>query len=133
MLVLDTDVLSALRRPDRAPRVSDWLDTQNPADLHLSVVTLGEVARGIRQQERRNPAFAADLRLWLDRTETVFADRILPFGPAEARIWGRLSADLGHSGADLLIAATALAHGAAVVTGNGAHFEPTGVAVVSPF
>ena len=49
----------------------------------------------------------ADLRAWLDRTATVFADRILPFGAEEARVWGRLTHQIGHAGADLMIAATA--------------------------
>lgn len=133
MFVLDTNVISAARRPDRAPRVAAWLRSQPEAELFLSVITLGEIERGIRQQERRNPGFAADLRAWTDRTTTIFADRILPFGAEDARIWGRLSADLGHDGADLMIAATALAHGATVVTGNAEHFRPTGVTVVDPF
>lgn len=110
-----------------------WLRGQPETALFLSVVTLGEIERGIRQQERRNPGFAADLRAWTDRTVTIFADRILPFGAEDARIWGRLSAELGHDGADLMIAATALAHGAAVVTGNAEHFRPTGVTVIDPF
>lgn len=133
MFVLDTNVLSAARRPDRAPQVAAWLRGQPETALFLSVVTLGEIERGIRQQERRNPGFAADLRAWTDRTVTIFADRILPFGAEDARIWGRLSAELGHDGADLMIAATALAHGAAVVTGNAEHFRPTGVTVIDPF
>lgn len=62
-----------------------------------------------------------------------FADRILPFGAGDARIWDRLSQKLGHPGADLMIAATALHHGAIVVTGNIADFAPTGVAVENAF
>ncbi|MDR9429050.1 type II toxin-antitoxin system VapC family toxin [Salibaculum sp.] len=133
MYVLDTNVLSALRRPDRAPKVANWLREQPERQLFLSVITLGEIERGIAQQEQRNPEFAADLRAWIDRTLLLFGDRLLPFGPEEARLWGRLSARLGHSGADLLIAATALSHGAIVVTGNVTDFEPTGVEIVDPF
>ena len=132
MFVLDTNVLSALRRPDRAPQVVRWLARQPEQDLFLSVITLGEVERGIVQQDTRNPAFAADLRLWLDRTVALFSDRILPFGADEARIWGRLSARLGHSGADLLIAATALARGAILVTGDTG-FAATGARMANPF
>jgi len=133
MYVLDTNVLSALRRPDRAPKVANWLQQQSESQLFLSVITLGEIERGITQQEQRNPEFAADLQAWIDRTMLLFGDRLLPFGPEEARIWGRLSAHLGHNGADLLIAATALARGAIVVTGNVTDFEPTGVEIVNPF
>ena len=131
--ILDTNVISAVRRPDRAPQVAAWLQGKAEQDLYLSVVTLGEIERGIRQQERKNPAFAADLRAWMDRTLHLFADRLLPFGPEEAVIWGRLTHDLGHTGADLMIAATALAHGAIVVTGNVEDFRPTGATVENLF
>ena len=87
---------------------------------------------GIALTDGSDPTLAAELRSWLERTTSIFADRILPFGPAEARIWGRLSARLGHDGADLLIAATALSSGATVVTENVSDFEPTGVKVESP-
>jgi hypothetical protein len=133
MYLLDTNVISAVRRPDRAPQVAAWLRARPESALFLSVISLGEIERGIRAQERANPAFAADLRAWVDRTVRLFSDRILPFGPEDARIWGRLSQDLGHSGADLMIAATALAHGAAVVTGNTDDFRPTGVRLENPF
>ncbi|WP_420342229.1 type II toxin-antitoxin system VapC family toxin [Paenirhodobacter sp.] len=133
MLILDTNVLSALRRPERSPAVSAWLARQQDADLFLSVITLGEIERGIARQEEINPPFARDLRDWMDRTVTLFSDRLLPFGAEEARIWGRLSARLGHAGADLLIAATALARDGTVVTGNVADFRPTGCRIEDPF
>lgn len=133
MYILDTNVISAVRRPDRAPRLAAWLADKPEAELFLSVITLGEIERGILQQTGRNPDFAADLRAWLDRTMLIFADRLLPFGAGDARIWGRLSQQIGHDGADLMIAATALHHGATVVTGNTADFAPTGVALENPF
>ena len=130
--LLDTDVLSASRRPERAVAVAVWLKSKPEEDLYLSVVTLGEIERGIALQARRQPEFAAELRAWIDRTVRLFGDRLLPFGAEEARIWGRLSAKLGHNGADLQIAATALAQGAVVVTGNVSDFEPTGVEIENP-
>lgn len=133
MYLLDTNVISAVRRPDRAPQVAAWLRGKPESVLFLSVITLGEIERGIRVQERQNPAVAADLRAWMDRTVRLFSDRLLPFGAEEARIWGRLSQDIGHDGADLMIAATALANGATVVTGNVEDFRPTGVALEDPF
>lgn len=132
MYILDTNVISALRRPERAPQVARWLATKPEETLFLSVVTLGELERGIALQDSRNPAFASDLRRWLDRTTLLFADRLLPFGADEARIWGALSARLGHNGADLLIAATALVRNATVVTGDTG-FEITGAKTESPF
>lgn len=133
MYILDTNVISAVRRPDRAPQVAAWLRGKAEQDLFLSVITLGEVERGIRQQETRDPAFANDLRNWLDRTVLLFSDRLLAFEPEDARIWGRLSAEIGHSGADLMIAASALRHGAIVVTGNVSDFAPTGAMAENPF
>lgn len=133
MYLLDTNVISAVRRPDRAPQVAGWLRAKPEADLFLSVITLGEIERGIRAQERQNPEFAVDLRIWVDRTVRLFSDRLLPFGAEEARIWGRLSQDIGHGGADLMVAATALARGATVVTGNVDDFTPTGVGIENPF
>lgn len=94
---------------------------------------MGEVERGIRQQETRDPVFANDLRNWLDRTVLLFSDRLLAFEAEDARIWGRLSAEIGHDGVDLMIAASALRHGAIVVTGNVSDFTSTGAAVENPF
>ena len=133
MYILDTNVISAVRRPDRAPKVAAWLQGKAEQDLCLSVITLGEIERGIRQQETRDPDFARDLRAWLDRTVLLFSDRLLPFGAEDARIWGRLSAEIGHSGADLMIAASALRHAATVVTGNMRDFAPTGIVLEDPF
>ena len=133
MYLLDTNVVSALRRPDRHPGPTLWLKAQRPSDLHLSVVTLAEIERGIAQQVPQNPDFARDLARWVERTLAWFADRILPVDVAAARRWGRLSADIGNREVDLLIAATALEHGLIVVTRNVRHFQPAGVTVLNPF
>lgn len=93
MFILDTNVISALRRPARAPQVAAWLRAQNEAALFLSSVTIGEIARGIALQERRNPDFAHDLAAWLERTVVLFGDRILPFDGDDARIGAALRRD----------------------------------------
>lgn len=133
MLILDTNVISGLRQPERAPELVTWLARQNDADLYLSVVTLGEIERGIARQDLLDPGFARDLRDWMTRTMQLFADRLLPVDAQSARIWGQLSAQLGHAGADLLIAATALRHDAVVVTRNVSDFLPTGCRVENSF
>ena len=133
MYLLDTNVVSALRRIERNPEVGQWVEGQRTADLYLSVVTVGEIERGIAQQHQLNPAFAADLVAWLDRVLRWYGSRILDFDLATARRWGQLSATLGNNSSDLLIAATALEHGLTVVTQNVRHFEPTGVPVLDPF
>jgi hypothetical protein len=133
MYLLDTVVLSELRKRDRHPGVMRWL-SDKPADaIFLSAVTIGEIERGIARQRSHDPAFAEALESWLDRTVHVYGDRILAVDTAVARRWGQLSARLGHHGADLLISATALEHALIVVTRNVRHFEPTGVEVEDPF
>ena len=132
MFLIDTDVLSALRRRDRNPAIVQWVEDRRTADLHISVVTVGEIERAITQQQRHNPTFARDLAVWLDRVLGWYSDRILFVDVATARRWGQLSAALGNDSADLLIAATALEHGLTVVTRNVRHFEETGVSVLDP-
>lgn len=131
--ILDTNVISSVRRAGRSPQVAAWLAGRPESDLFLSVVSLGEIEKGIRLQEKRNPEFAADLGQWLERTVTVFGDRILEFDAQDALVWGELSARIGHPGADLMIAAQAIARDAVVVTGNLVDFEPTGARVMDPF
>ena len=133
MYLIDTDVLSGLRRQERSPRLVAWTSRQRTTDLYLSAVSIGEIERGIVRQQRRNPAYARELSVWLDSVLALYGDRILPVDVAAARRWGRLSGVIGHESADLLIAATALEHGLTVVTGNVRHFEPTGVSVLNPF
>ncbi|MYA19553.1 MAG: type II toxin-antitoxin system VapC family toxin [Chloroflexi bacterium] len=132
MFLLDTDVLSALRRRERSPAVARWLERQRTSALHLSVVTVGEIERGIARHRKRDTDFARELAGWLDRILTWYGDRVLPVDTATARRWGQLSADIGHDGPDLMIAATALEHGLTVVTRNTRHFEPTGAPVLNP-
>lgn len=132
MFLLDTDVLSGLRRRERNPEVARWVAEQRASDLYISVITVCEVERGIAQRKRHDPPFARSLALWLDRVMAWYGDRILPVDDTTARRWGQLSANIGHEGADLIIAATALEHGLTVVTRNVRHFEPTGVPIVDP-
>ena len=110
-----------------------WLKAQDENALYISAITIGEIARGISLQEKKNPDFARALAVWLEDTVSLYEDRIMPFGHEEARIWGELSARIGHSGADLMIAATALRREATVVTRNVTDFAPTGVALHDPF
>jgi toxin FitB len=133
MFLLDTDVLSALAKRRLHANVEAWMGRQRSGDLFVSVVSIGEVERGIALQRGKDQNFASMLAGWLDDILTVYGDRVLPFDLASARRWGHLSAALGHQGADLQIAAIALEHRLTVVTRNVSHFEPTGVAVLDPF
>lgn len=133
MFLVATDVLSALSKRRSHANVEAWIGRQRTADLFVSVVSIGEIERGIALQRSKDRHFAEVLANWLDHVLNVYGDRVLPFDLASARRWGRLSAMLGHHGVDLQIAATALEHGLTVVTRNVSHFEPTGVPVLDPF
>jgi predicted nucleic acid-binding protein len=133
MYLIDTVVLSEMRKRVRHAGIVRWLSGKTPDAVFLSAVTIGEIERRIDRQRTGNPVFAEALGSWLDRTIEFYGDRILPVDTAVARRWGRLSARIGHGGADLLIAATALEHGLTVVTRNIRHFAPTGVSLEDPF
>lgn len=133
MFLIDTVTLSELRRRQRDPTVVAWFERQRTADLFLSVISIGEIERGIARQRAIDRAFAGALAAWLDRVLTLYGERVMSFDLRTARRWGALSAALGNDSADLMIAATALEHGLTVVTRNVSDFEPTGVAVLDPF
>lgn len=124
-------VVSELRKARPSARVTAWLREHREGDLYLSVVTLGEIERGIAKAP--DDVFRARLRAWLEDTMCRFSDRVLDVTPAIARRWGLSSAELGHEGSDLFIAATAYVHGLTVATRNVRHFQRTGVATVNPF
>jgi predicted nucleic acid-binding protein len=134
MFLIDTVTLSELRRRERDATVVKWFERQRTTDLFLSVISIGEIERGIARQRGTDPGFAGALAAWLDRVLTLYGERIVPFDLRTARRWGALTAAaLGNDSADLMIAATALEHGLTVVTRNVSDFEPTGVAVLDPF
>ena len=133
MILLDTVVLSELRKSRPSSRVIQWVQRHQDNDFFISVVSLGEIERGIEKKRKSEPEFAQELTHWLENLQRLYGDRILPTTPNIARKWGQLSAQLGHDGADLLIAATALVHGLTVATRNVRHFEKTKVAFFNPF
>ena len=133
MFLIDTVTLSELRKRQRDPMVVKWFERQRTTDLFLSVISIGEIERGIARQRTTDPGSAAALADWLDRILTLYGERVVPFDLRIARRWGALSAALGNDSADLMIAATALEHGLTVVTRNVSDFEPSGVAVLDPF
>ncbi|HTQ14365.1 MAG TPA: type II toxin-antitoxin system VapC family toxin [Rhizomicrobium sp.] len=133
MYLLDTDVLSELRKRRRSPAVAKWFARVADSELYLSAVVLTEIERGIARQRTVYPVCAEQLTAWIEHTLRAFGDRILPLTINIARRWGRLSAEIGNTGLDLAIAATALEHGLTVVTGNTRHFQRTGARLLDPF
>lgn len=135
MFLLDTNVVSELRRPEKAhANVRAWAQSA-PTDLFvLSATTVFELERGTLLMERRDPVQGAVLRRWLDHEVLrSMADRILPIDVTIAREAARLHVPNPRPERDALIAATALVHKLTVVTRNTADFEPMGVAVLNPW
>ena len=137
MYLLDTNILSELRKPRRNPNVVNWVAAVPADGLHLSVITIGEIAKGISQQRRIGTASAtanADaLQGWLEGLLADHAGRIIRIDVAIATRWGRLCDAHPQFPTDMLLAATALDRGLTVATRNVDHFRPSGVPVRDPF
>jgi predicted nucleic acid-binding protein len=135
MYLLDTNVLSELRRRDRThARVAAWADAADPAALYLSAITVLEIELGALAVARRDEAHGAVLRRWIDnRVLPAFLNRVLPVDVAVAQRCAQLHVPDRRAERDALIAATALVHRLTVVTRNVADFVPTGVAVINPW
>jgi predicted nucleic acid-binding protein len=135
MYLLDTNVLSELRRPERAdPLVRAWAARTAAADLWLSAITILEIEQGVLLVERRDRRQGAELRRWLEgRVLGLFEDRILAIDAAVARRCARLHVPDPQNERDALIAATALVHGFTVVTRNVADFGRMEVVLLDPW
>ena len=133
MILLDTMVLSELRKARPNAGAVTYLRSQAPDTVFLSAMTIGEIEAGIEKQRSGVPEFAEELSHWLAQIELQFAQFILPVTPAIAKLWGRLCVQTGNKGIDNLIAATALVHNLLVVTRNVKDFEVVGVRVFDPF
>jgi predicted nucleic acid-binding protein len=130
--LLDTNVVSEIRR-GRDRNVREWVGVVEDVDLHLSVMTLGEIRKGIELLRGRDPAQAEVFADWLGELHTRFADRIVPIDARIAEEWGRLNATATRGTVDSLIAASARIHGLTVATRNTGDFEGCGVPLVNPW
>jgi len=135
MFLLDTNVISELRRPVRANRnVAAWANAQPVTSTFLSAISILEIEIGALSITRRDPAQGAILRGWIDRRVLArFAGRILAIDTAVAQRCARLHVPNPLADRDALIAATALVHGLTVATRNVTDFERTGVTLVNPW
>jgi predicted nucleic acid-binding protein len=133
-VLFDTNVVSELAKVEPAPKVAAWVAGLDPADIHLSVITLGELRKGVDSlaEGKRRQA----LSRWLDLDiPAQFEGRILPIDARVADLWGSLLAKAKRPlpALDGLIAATALAHRLKLVTRNAKDFEYPGLSVVDPW
>lgn len=136
--LLDTNVVSEAVKPRPSPALLEWFGAQPDEALHISVLTIAEIRRGILEKapgRRRR-----ELEAWFAGSEgpqALFAGRVLPFDECAALEWARLMADgttagQPRSALDMIVAATASAHGLTVATANERHFQDTGVPWVNP-
>lgn len=130
--LLDTNVVSEMRKPKPHGGVSAWLATLRNEQVALPAVTLGELQAGVELTRRHDPAKAGAIEAWVDQLEAAY--EVLPMDAAAFREWGRLMH--GKSGdliEDAMIAAIARIHGLAVATRNEADFKHFNVEVMNPF
>ena len=131
--MLDTNVISEARKPRGDERVKRWISSMPVGDLYLSVLTLGEVRRGIALLERRDPVQAEVYEAWLATVHRDYADRIIPIDAEVAEEWGSINASGTVPVVDGLMAATARVRNMTFVTRNTSDVARTGVRLLNPF
>lgn len=131
--LLDTNILSETRRKKPEPRVIQFLSEAESSALYVSVLTLGELRKGVALKQRSDHAAARLLSEWVDGLEYSFADRVVGLDAATARVWGELSAERPRPVIDTLLAATAIVHRLTLVTRNTADIEGIAVKVLDPW
>jgi hypothetical protein len=130
--LLDTNVVSELRRHRPNPAVVEWV-AQTPEQQFLSVIVIGELARGVELLRRKDPSQARAHAEWLAALVHDFDENTIPVNTSVGLAWGRLGASRPLSTSDGLMAATALVHDLTLVTRNVRDFDGTGVRLLDPF
>ncbi|MGH2364342.1 MAG: type II toxin-antitoxin system VapC family toxin [Chloroflexota bacterium] len=131
--LLDTNVISEVRKPAGSATVKRWLASVRGADLYLSVLVVGEIRQGVERLRGRDPVQAEVYERWLATLGRDYAARVLPISTAVAEVWGRLNAERPLPVVDGLLAATALVHELTLATRNVSDVAHTGVSLIDPF
>ncbi len=131
--LLDTNVLSEIRKPQGDANVRKWFGGVRGDVLFLSVLTLGEVRQGVERLKRRDEAQAAVFEGWLEGLATHYRERLLPVDLGVVDTWGRLNVPDPLPAVDGLLVATALVHGLTLVTRNTKDVERSGAPLLNPF
>ncbi len=132
--LIDTNVISEIGKGERCnANVAAWYASIEGTEIHLSVLVLGEIRKGVERARGSNPERAAKLEAWLSMVRDAFAGRILVVNEAISDEWGRMSAKRPLPGADGLLAATAKVHGLTLVTRNTKDVADLGADILDPF
>ncbi|MFT3719169.1 type II toxin-antitoxin system VapC family toxin [Pseudorhodoferax sp.] len=132
MYLLDTNVVSELRKPKPHGAVLAWIESLADVQLHLSAVTVGEIQAGIEITREQDAAKASEIEAWLEMVASSY--NVLPMDATTFRAWAQLMHRRSNTVyEDAMIAATAKVHGLTVATRNVADFKPFGVPLLNPF
>jgi toxin FitB len=131
--LLDTNVVSELRRRDPNPNVLTWYATVTSAELFLSALTIGEIRLGIERLRRKDGPQAELLEQWLGRLHVTYRDHLIGVDADVAEEWGRLNVPGPVPVIDGLLAASAKVRGWTLVTRNTTDLQRSGVALLNPF
>jgi predicted nucleic acid-binding protein len=133
MYLLDTMIVSEMRKSSPDKSVATWLGRVDAAQLFVSSLVFGELRAGAHAVRLSNPKFHAALVAWIDQTRAQYRSRTHSVTTQIVERWGELYARLGRRDLDLFIAATALTFDLTLVTRNTRHFEPTGAKLFNPY
>jgi len=131
MYLLDTNILSEARR--RTPAALSWLASVDAMSTYVSVISLGEIMKGVEIQMSRDPKLSHRLLDWLDRLQEEYGSRVLPISLDVALAWGRIAAGRNRGMPDAVIGATARVHNLTLVTRNTRDFQDLPIKVFDPW